>query len=244
MDPARRALRAAIESLRAQPGKILEGVYSTALDGFFDVENVVIYNVEASTFRKPGSNGIRARRVRPSVDLAQPCFQHHLDYRLIPTPSPPDETALHLEFGPPASLSVFDVWWAASNGILRKSGSITGRYGLHIECSGPELPPNPASRMKILFDGVIAALQTDSTPDDLAVSRLALRHKVAPNLIRSRLLNPIHASILASRSDRLVRPYRSSVQWHPADDLCEECTFIVKPGHEAAFSAYLYPLGS
>ena len=57
MDPARKALRAAIEGINARPGKILEGTYSSSIDGFFDVENVVIYNIETATFRNASTNG-------------------------------------------------------------------------------------------------------------------------------------------------------------------------------------------
>ena len=51
MDGARRELRASIEAIKARPCHIIEGVYSSQADGFFDVENVVFYNIESATFR-------------------------------------------------------------------------------------------------------------------------------------------------------------------------------------------------
>ena len=62
MDDARHELRASLEAIKARPGHIIEGVYSSQTDGFFDVENVVFYNIEAATFRNSSQNGLRARR--------------------------------------------------------------------------------------------------------------------------------------------------------------------------------------
>src|SRR5437899_84494 len=64
MDLARGRLRAAIEAMKAPPGEIIEGVYSSQIEEFFDVENVVFYNIEPATFRNSAKNGLSARRCR------------------------------------------------------------------------------------------------------------------------------------------------------------------------------------
>lgn len=244
MDPARKALRAAIEGINARPGKILEGTYSSSIDGFFDVENVVIYNIETATFRNAGNNGICARRCRSFEGGSDPELPYKLDYRLVSKPDVPAMPIVHLQFVPTSFRSVFDIWWAATNGHLPKSGAVSGRYGLHVEFCGPILPTNPAGKLKILFDGIIAALQQDASPEPDAVARLALKHTVDANLIHAQLRQPVCSAIPSSRAPRLVRPYRAGVQWHPADDLCEECTLVVSEGPTPTCDAFVYALPS
>ena len=112
MDPARKALRLAVESLDASHGEIVEGVYSSRVEGFFDIENVVFYNVETAAFTNAARYGLRARRCREHDEEAAPGFPHRTDYRLVPKPQIPALPLVHLQFEPIGFKSVFDVWWA------------------------------------------------------------------------------------------------------------------------------------
>ena len=40
----------------------------------------------------------------------------------------------------------------------------------------------------------------------------------------------------------LVRQFGTGVQWHPADDLCEDCTVVVSEHETATCNVYLYSL--
>ena len=242
MDAARKALRSAIEDIIVRPGQILEGIYSSQEDGFFDVENVVIYNIETATFGNSGRNGLRARRSRSFSEASGQGYPHKLDYRLIPTPNVPSNPAAHIQFEPTHFRSVFDVWWAASNGRPIVTGSLSGRFGLYVEFSSHVLPSNPARKMKILFDGLIAAFQRDAEPDPEVVRRLAMKHGVDPDDLRARFLKPICLTIEPSRASALVRTYGANVQWNPADDLCEECTLVVTEKPITLCDAYIYVL--
>lgn len=244
MDLARGRLRAAIEAIEAPPGQIIEGVYSSQIEGFFDVENVVFYNIEPATFRNSARNGLRVRRCRLHSEAHSPAFPHKLDYRLIPTPEIPASFLVHLSFAPGDLKSVFDVWWAAGSGQAISTGPATGTYGIYVELSGSTPLKNPAAKIKALFDEIISSLQRDSMPDEVAVERLSQRHRVGRALIEERLKNPIVAAIPASRSKNLVRQFRTGVQWHPADDLCEECTLIVTQKPAPVCNAYVYALAN
>jgi hypothetical protein len=243
MDEARRALRSAIENITARPGYILEGTYSSTIDGFFDVENVVVYNIETATFRNAARHGLSARRSR-SFDKStlEEGSAHRLHYQLVPRPTAPSDPIVHLQFAPTNFRNVFAVWWAAANGTVLKSGTVSGRYGLHIELSGDPLPSNPAGKLKILFDGVIAALQREQALDPKVVHRLSLKHGIDGDILQQRFSEPVAAAIQSSRRAQLVRPFGAGVQWHPADDLCEECTLIVREKPMALCHAYVYPL--
>ena len=242
MDGARRELRASIEAIKARPCHIIEGVYSSQADGFFDVENVVFYNIESATFRNSSQNGLRARRCRLHDEADSPGYGHKLDYRMIPTPPPPAQPNVRLSFTPRGVGSLFDVWWAAGGGESISIGQLNGPYGLHVELGLPVPSKNPASKIKSLFDGIIASVQRDMLPDPVVVERLSHKHAIARDRIEARLTNPTVSAISALRSGRLVRQYGAGVIWRPADDLCEECTLIVTQTAIPVCNAYFYEL--
>jgi len=244
MDLARRRLRSAIEAMKALPGEIIEGVYSSQMEGFFDVENVVFYNIQPATFRNAARNGLRARRCRLHSEAYSPGFPHKMDYRLIPTPEIPASSLVHLSFTPGRLRSVFDIWWAAANGQAMRTDPVTGAYGIYVELGSSTPPKNPAGKIKSLFDGIIASIQQDSLPDTVAVERLSQRYRIDGALIKERLANPLVSAIPASRSKRLVRQFRTGVQWYPADDLCEECTLVVTQKPTPICNAYVYALAN
>lgn len=243
MDAARQALRQALKNLTPQPDQILEGVYSSQVDEFFDVENVVIYNIEPAAFRNSSQNGLRARRNRSQHSIDHSLFSHTLHYHFIPKPQLPSEMLVHLRFTPTGFQSVFDVWWAASKGNLIKASPIQGRFGLRVDLYIPVLPKNPASRIKILFDGIIAAIQNNLVPPTFdTVKILSQKHCVDAQFIYAQMCKPIFPAISSLRSIPLIRPFGAGVQWHPADDLCEDCILTVNQSNQLYCDAYFYSL--
>ncbi len=207
MDSARKALRVAVECMGASHGEILEGVYSSEVEGFFDIENVVFYNVETASFKNAARYGLRARRCRNHSEESAPGFPHRMDYRLVPKPQIPAIPLVHIQFKPIGFRSVFDVWWAAGSGTAIQTGAVLGTYGIYVELGRQHR--HPARIMKILLDGVIAALQRDTVPDPEVVLRLSQKHQIDSGAIERRLTHPIFAAIPQSRSACLVvRPKR------------------------------------
>lgn len=240
MDNARKELRAAIGEITACSGQIIEGVYSSNVDGAFDVENVVFYNIGAATFRNASRYGLRARRCRETVRLG---VAHALTYRMIPTPAVPKQLLATLSFTPDGIDKCSKVWLAASGEEGMVFGSVGGKYGIYVELAGSKPPKNPASVIKSLFDGVIAAMQADLCPDETAIARLATTLNTTPAVIRARLDAPAATAIPALPTKRLVQAKGpDSVHWYPADDLCEECTLVVKASPVEKCNVYVYAL--
>lgn len=120
-------------------------------------------------------------------------FSHTLRYTLFDTPSVLSNEGIHLRFAYLSTRSVFDVWWVAVNGDLISTGLLPGRFGIHVHLSCPLPPRNPANGVKILFDGIIAALQENSiVPADDVVLRLSRKHGIDAELLRNRIGRSIY----------------------------------------------------
>ena len=83
----RRELRSALRQMRSHNGALLAAVYSSQVDAFCDVENVVIYNVGAGNFAATASAGLRLERgyfCPPApVELSSEA-EHHACYSVAP----------------------------------------------------------------------------------------------------------------------------------------------------------------
>jgi hypothetical protein len=83
--------------------------------------------------------------------------------------------------------------------------------------------------LKVLLDGVVAAFHVH---DGSRLSELAARHTTvapggSPAAVVDRLMDPSWA-VLGPR--RLVAPYRTGVQWNPADDGLVAAEVLLRPG--------------
>jgi hypothetical protein len=242
MEQARTEIREAMRNMTPAPDHILEGVYSSKIDGKYDVENVMFYNIGSSPFKRLVTSGIKARRCRLHDNSHSPGYTHRMDYNLIPTPNIPELFAVHLRFTPDRMDKAFYIWWAAGSGEAVKTGTVAGRYGMYVELSGPAVPAISAELLKRLFDGIIASLQREPSPNPAAVEKLSQNFYVEAYSIGERLKNPIISAIPPSDNRGLVQKDPSRVRWNPADDRCDECTLIVKHAATAICNVYVYSL--
>jgi hypothetical protein len=239
---ARLQLREAIKQISPEDRQILQGTYDSHVNGFFDVENIVFYNIGTGTFRNASCNGLQAVRRRSLHVNDKAAFPHQLTYQFISPPSVPEAPACTIEFTPSKFSSVFDVWWTCTQGSALALSDLKEPYGVHVELQLPYRLKNPANNLKKIIDGIISSFQSDRTPNDQAVERLANKHKTPPEIISERLMNPQVPAIHSRRTQRLILPYRDGVQWHPADNSCEECTLLINIADKAHCKAYLYSI--
>jgi hypothetical protein len=236
---ARDALRLRVRSLAATTGEILHASYAGFKPANMDVENLVLYNIDATAggcFRPGARHGVRFEMAAgPRRD--PPSGQHFgcsYRYRLI---NPDNELS----------------YWRPVRRLARFSGADLGRFpsvkrleqvwlAIHrakAETAGhaaaPETPfavfltlcyPRAKTMgadselVKALIDGTVAAFQTHGNP--ASVSEIAARLAVATGrpagLIAQALLDYGHAVL--GQADRLVHLRGTGVQWNPGDHMC------------------------
>lgn len=229
---ARNKLRCQLKSLMCLPDHILDATYSSLTSGFFDTENILFYNVGASSFVSTVSYGLRFKRKHsapPPGPSGRKYLHHHL-YQVVPKP--------HLKMNRPACTLQFavenlssatkphEIWWMASRAVaIATCTSLTGPFEMAVLIDAPTPGRNLAACIKPLLDGIICAFHTEPTIDEEAVRRLAAKTNWDSGAIAARLRSPT-APLLGPR--HLLSCYRNFVKWNPADELCEKCTVLYR----------------
>lgn len=228
---ARIELRAALRRLRPSEGHILSAEYFSLDESFFDVENVLIYNIGTGTFRNASTNGIGFSRHRRAPACAPNglAYPHLHRYRFIERPPNP-RGAVFCFVAPPlkTSLKPQDVWWRAVDSFGVAPSLLEGTFALHVDITTVKPVTNVAAVVKPFLDGVVCAMHHDTRPDVEAIQRLAAKRQWETALVTRKL--QASTSLLGDR--RLVACYRNYVKWDPADHLCESCTFVVCQGEQ------------
>ncbi len=235
---ARDALRLRVGSLAATTGEILHASYAGFKPANIDVENLVLYNIDATAggcFRLAVRHGVRfemavgPRRDPPSGrHLA--CSYH---YRLIN----PGSNLSHwrpvrrlagfsgADLGRfPSARRLEQVWLAIHHAEAHTAGQPAPAtpFAVFLTLSHPRaktVGANP-ELVKALMDGTVAAFQAHGNQG--AVAEIAARLAVATGRpagpIAQTLLNEERAVL--GVTDMLVHPRGTGVQWNPADHLC------------------------
>lgn len=239
MRDARAALRSAVRSLAAGAGEILDASYAGRKPANMDVENLVLYNIDAAAggcFARAARYGVRFEltagpRRDPPSGRARACSYR---YRLVNPASglsywrPTRRLARFTDarLGAfPASRRLEQAWPAvhraeaetvgAGEGVGRPCAlflTLGSPLGATV-AAGPEL-------VKALIDGTAAAFQSSSATDRTAQAavRIAAANGEQPGLITHFLADNTRAVLGAAGT--LVHLRGEGVQWSPADHLC------------------------
>jgi hypothetical protein len=231
---ARDQLREALRALHPGGDRVVDAIYVSDDADFFDVENILLYNIGAGAFQHLARNGLRFRRqqgpVPPRPDGA--AASHYHRYSIVEQVEDDGDCDVLARFRfqlPVLSSETkpHTVWWALKSGevdIVRKDQH-DGAFGLHVELGvAKEARLNLASIIKPLFDGIICGLQADDgSVDPEAVVRLATLLHVGREEVVPALCDAGRAVIAGGN---LVARYRNGVKWNPADDRCTHGALI------------------
>lgn len=217
-------LRIALRSLKPETGRHLRAVYASPDREFADVENVLLYNVGASSYRHLTDGGLEVQRVSSGDGL------HHVSYQFV------DSVERALTAGRtlatvtlhamPSPTDRAGAWWAAIRPrVVIVDGELDVDQQFTVDVSMGGMGSSLVSVIKPLLDGLISALHVhDGTRRDHvrnALSRYGDADELWAGLVSS------ETAILGPRT--LVRPHGGGIAWNPADDLC--CAFLVKPAN-------------
>lgn len=237
----RGALQTAIRAM-LPPGAGLSATWWCA-DGTTDLENALLYNVGTNMFAAATGRLLLRRRRTGAPSLPVPLrgpLVSVVEYRTeAPGPEPRaplvELRCLLPEIASPASLRPEDVWRAVHLGSYAATGDpLPHALALDVTVDGAHAIATPAGVVKPLVDGLLAALHRYSGPKMRAVvERMQL---TSAEEARVWLVND-DMRFLGDRN--FVWPWRSSLQWSPADERLTEISLRVSHQTPGALRALL-----
>jgi len=223
----RKDIREGLAQLSARPGGILTAELRTTASGFFDAENVLLYNVGAAAYNHLSEAGLAFIRREiepppcPQTLRAPPAYYHQYTIAERAPGWPLSVELARWRFRidrMSSSTHPHDVWAAMRTGTVTTLGSAAPHslYYLDVDI---DLPPRRrvGGVVKSLLDGIICGLHVDTADDADAARLLADRLGWKQALITAELLD--ERSAVLGPID-LLRTYRDFVKWNPADDRC------------------------
>ena len=240
----RNELRGALREIECGPQEVLHSTYLSSLAARYDAENVLLYNVGAAYFRRSCAAGLRFEATPRGLPAA---------------PRPTAGEPRHYHRYQPAAWSGGFNYWTSGLEIVRwdmpcapltatadvasiwhlikssaalmevSSGDSPSRFALRVLIDAPEwVRFNCAALVKPVFDGIVCALHVhDGSMLGEVGERLAARLGTDPTKVVGGLMDD-RIAVLGKR--RLLWPWRHSVQWNPADDLCLAGELLIRRG--------------
>lgn len=208
----------------------LHATYKSMDKRFFDIENVLFYNVGTSAFRNLHLKWVQFERVYsfPQHTHEQQQFDHYQSYNIIK-----EDKIISAYWIKGTPLAKWDniniptlksdgkphfIWLAMKNGevaVLNKESS--SKYGLEITINAPiGTQINLIATIKPLLDGLISAFHHYEGQELNSVVKRLAQHIHLPESKVETLLLDEKTSILGPRN--LLHPYRESLKWNPEDD--------------------------
>ena len=230
----RDSLRSAIKGLKSKNNTILNAEYSSTQKEFFDVENVLFYNVGSGVFKHLCKNGLRFERrsVSPPkvpVQLIGPAKHYH-NYSIVNKETKSNYwkkgTSLANWVDVPCNpfkgeIKPHSIWNPMKNSsvAVQNEHPYFSSYGIQVTIKAPiGTKINLASVVKPLLDGIISSFHTHDGSDIFEISeRVAKMLGENPEMVHKMLLDS-KMNLLGKR--KLLYKRSKGVQWNPADDDC------------------------
>lgn len=235
----RRMMQTALVFLSAGKDEILWAAYGTEREDFYDLENVLFYNIGTGWFRRSSVNGFsftehsaeEIARAQKEYGIPKD-FSHLFTYRiqkaepLLPQGEEPLLAAWEALpiFPVTTDRKPFDYWrWVKENlsSFRIAEGEYQGPFSIRLVLDTPKAGVlNTTSVVKCLLDGIICAFH--GAADTMSLSDWCRRLDCPADWLEN-----TQTALLGKRE--YIRPYRgSSLIWNPADDKCRACDFRVR----------------
>lgn len=227
----RNSLRSTLKRMPNPEKKILHAKYVSADEGFFDIENILIYNVGTGTFSELSRLGLcieRAFASPPQTKGESRSFSHYHRYCLMNIGEDSaqwskEQSLAHWSGVPCSPLrgehKPLAFWHAMKKGtieILKKLEG-PGQLGIELRINAPiGTRINLAGVIKPLLDGIISGLHShDGTHNSIVVEQVARSIGEDEPTVKQLLMDRT-TEVLGVRN--LLHPFGEGIQWNPADD--------------------------
>lgn len=224
---------------------------STSPDNYFDIENILLYNIGLSCFRKIDIHSLHIKRTAGLIPKAPNCkvYSHYYAYQLAEVCKKGHNIGQTIQkwhsvtIPKPTAQTKPATYWVA----MKNASSDFVRYniqykpmkplGLSIYIHGPEKIQLTTS-IKPMIDGIVSSMHAhDGSNLDKIVPRLSKQLSIEPEKIKELLLEEEN-TVLGKK--KLLSLRDKSIQWHPDDNLMTEITVGHEEGKQWHISGSLY----
>lgn len=242
-----------IKNLQPFDNCILQARYGTTeKKSFYDVENVLFYNIGTTHFKPFTKQGVTFSVVdEQEIDKLRKKWKipveytHYYEYQLTATKNENSFTDLLAQFEN-IPLKCLGLKPANSWKTIKNEESKIQVYD-KIDCEKKdtfalvlniEKPKdvqfNIMTAMKPLLDGLICAFHSSQFSED----ELEYFSKILN--CKKEILNSASINVLGERTSRYIQIYRNNVKWNPADDLCNYVYISISNGTSWSLSGKIY----
>ena len=247
-------LKKAISDMEQDEDCILKARYGTTAINISDVENTLFYNLGTTNFKKFTKNGLTFSKVeKEEVRFLQRQYEisdeysHYYEYEI-------GKNVPHIKFEKMlakwenvslkcVALKPAIVWKTlkGEKSKIKTFGKInTEEKNTFAVCLTIEKPQNNKSNiitaMKSLLDGVICVFHS-SYFNKNEIEKLMLKIGCEDKMLIDATL-----SVLGNRKTKFVNEYGKSINWNPADELCNYVYISVKEGNSWNISGEIYSI--
>lgn len=242
----------AIKKLKPFENCVLSARYGTTKKAFYDIENVLFYNISTSNFKPFTNQGVvfsavseeEISELRKKYNIPDE-YTHYYEYQLIENQKPKELNSVLAELKN-IPLKCLGVTPAKTWETIRSNESNIQVYNsidcdcgdtfsIVLEITKPKTVSfNIMTAMKPLLDGLICAFHSSQfTENELDYFSQKLNCNKA-------LLDENPVDVLGERESQYLQMYRNNVKWNPADDLCDYVTIFVQEGNDWSVSGKIY----
>ena len=248
----KRDLIKAINNLQAFENCILQARYGTTKKSFYDVENVLFYNIGTSNFKPFAKQEVVFSAVSENeiIDMRKKYripdeYAHYYEYKIIEKKKQKEFSSLLAELKsiPLKCLGITPalIWKKirTNENNVEIYNSIDCDYGdtfsIVLEITKPKnVSFNIMTSMKPLLDGLICAFHS-SEFDENELEYFSSKLNCDKCCFENNSID-----ILGERKSKYLQIYRNNVKWNPADDLCNYVDISIKDGNDWSVSGKIY----
>lgn len=216
----REEIRRNVKLLKPSEYNHLSARLITSEKAFFDVENVLFYNVGSGAFSHLQLDEISFSLESDSNNQSN---KYTYSYELTSEETTVEIHNTILEFSFDidkfrSDMNPLDYWHAFNQGNIKISKlSNPKEFGLSIVIDFPEKYRNITALIKPLIDGLISSFHYQNSADQVVLNYIAKKKHISEDVVISQLSRKDYA-FLGERN--LISSYRNGVKWNPEDEKC------------------------